>query len=107
MYTLWINIKERCLNPNHPHFDDYGERGITVCQEWASSFKTFIEYILENLGEKPPVPENVDFERYWSIDRIDNNKGYEPENIKWSDPVTQKLNQRPRRYWKKPKEAVV
>ena len=105
LYSLWINIRERCHNPNHPRFTDYGGRGITVYHEWDSSFEIFLDYILNELGERPPLIEGYD--RYWSIDRIDNAKGYEPDNIRWSDPTTQKLNQRPRRWWKRPKEVAV
>jgi len=45
MYTLWLNIRERCNNSNHPHFSDYGGRGIKIFPEWENSFETFIKYI--------------------------------------------------------------
>jgi len=104
MYTLWLNIRERCNNSNHPHFSDYGGRGIKIFPEWENSFETFIKYILENIGERPPIIEG--YKRYWSIDRINNDGNYEPENIKWSNPSEQKKNQRKRRYWKKPVEEL-
>lgn len=105
LYTLWINIKERCGNPNHPHFEDYGGRGITICDEWKDSFETFVNYIISTIGEKPPKVEG--YKRYWSLDRTDNNGYYKPGNIRWSDPTSQKLNQRPRRWHKRPVEGTV
>lgn len=101
IYNLWINIVQRCINPNHPYFCDYGKRGISVCQQWKDSFKTFSNDISATTGEKPPL--RAGYKRYWSIDRINNDGNYEIGNVRWSDPTTQKLNQRKRRWWKKPK----
>jgi hypothetical protein len=105
LYTLWVNTRERCHNPNHPKFEDYGGRGITVFPKWRESFELFIEDLFSVAGERPP---NVaGYKRYWSIDRIDNDGNYEPGNIKWSTPFQQKANQRKRRWWKKPTEEGV
>lgn len=99
MYTLWINLRERCSNPNHPRFEDYGGRGITYPSLW-DDFKTFRKDIEISIGPKPPLAEG--YERYWSIDRINNDKSYAVDNIRWANPVTQNNNRRKRRWWKRP-----
>ena len=81
-YTAWINMKQRCLNPNHQAYSYYGGRGITVCEEWINSFEAFYEY----LGDAPS-PEH-------SIDRIDENKNYYPENVEWGTKQTQSFRRR-------------
>jgi hypothetical protein len=99
IYTIWINIKARCARD-----PDYAGRGITVCPKWKDSFMAFFDDIASTIGPKPPLVEG--YERYWSIDRIDNDGNYELGNVRWASPITQKHNQRPRRWWKKPVEAV-
>ena len=81
-YGAWTNAKMRCLNPNHRQFPDYGGRGISFYPEWQSSFTAFFAHA----GFSPPGT---------SLDRIDNNRGYEPGNIRWADAKTQAQNQRP------------
>jgi len=105
LYTLWVNMRERCHNPNNPKYIDYGVRGIEVHLPWRDSFETFIADLFSTAGDRPPNIQG--YKRYWSIDRIDNNGNYEPGNIKWSTPIEQKANQRKRRWWKKPKEEGV
>jgi len=83
LYKRWIRIRERCLNPNAPNFDNYGGRGITVCDEWLNSFIPFRDWALVN-GYKP----------WLQIDRIDNDGDYTPENCRW---ISCKLNQRNKR----------
>ena len=79
-YKIWTAMLDRCRNPNHPSFPDYGGRGITVHPEW-SDFRVF----LRDMGEKPSG---------LSLDRIDNSKGYTPNNCRWATPKTQMRNTR-------------
>lgn len=81
-YHAWGNMIQRCENKNHPEYKNYGGRGIVVCKEWRSSFERFFE----DMGEKPSPK--------FSLDRINNEKGYFKENCRWTDASTQATNQR-------------
>lgn len=83
MYNRWSNMRRRCNDPKQRQYHDYGGRGIKVCPEWDASFQAFMDY----MGE-PPTPDHT-------MDRIDNDKGYEPGNVKWSTYVEQAANKRP------------
>jgi hypothetical protein len=85
LYRCWQNIKEHCLNPKHPVFKHYGGRGITMAPEWINDFPAFHDYINQNLGPRP---------KGRSLDRIENNEGYFPGNLKWSTKSEQNHNQR-------------
>lgn len=79
-YNTWVNITQRCSNPNVPSWKHYGGRGITVCERWQD-FANF----LADMGERP---EGL------SIERIDNDAGYSPENCVWADQKAQTRNKR-------------
>lgn len=74
-------MKDRCCNPRSKDWHNYGGRGITICDRWRLSFASF----LEDMGEKPAGT---------SIDRIDNEQGYYPENCRWATPKEQRANSR-------------
>lgn len=82
VYRTWCHMKDRCHNENNKSYVYYGARGIFVCDEWRKSFLSFFNHI----GE-PPSPKH-------QIDRIDNSKGYEPNNVRWVLPSTNNQNRR-------------
>ena len=81
-YKTWLGIKSRCLNPKNEAYNNYGGRGIKICDRWLNSFENFYA----DMGLKPS-------EEY-SIDRIDNNGHYEPGNCKWNTFEEQQNNKR-------------
>jgi hypothetical protein len=72
----------RCYNPKNPRYADYGGRGITVCDAWRHDFSAF----LADMGRRPSKEH--------SLDRIDNDKGYSPDNCRWALPAEQMTNLR-------------
>lgn len=81
-YRTWKSMKSRCYNKNNKDYPNYGGRGIIVCERWLHSYENF----LEDIGRKPS--------KEYSIDRIDVNGNYEPNNCRWATPYEQRINQR-------------
>lgn len=79
-YRTWASMKYRCTTQTHASFKRYGARGIDVCPEWMSGFEAFYK----DMGERPGPG--------YSLDRIDNNKGYNKENCRWATKKEQMLN---------------
>lgn len=80
-YTSWASMIQRCCNPNSAVFRLYGARGITVCDAWLGSFEAFFA----DMGPRPPG---------YSLERIDNDKGYCPSNCRWASQSEQMKNTR-------------
>ena len=91
LYRIWTNMKTRCYNPKCIAYERYGGRGITVCDEWLHDYSAFRTWALEN-------GYNEDL----SIDRVDNNDGYHPNNCRWATVKEQNSNRRTRRWQKRP-----
>lgn len=83
-YNIWNLMISRCENKNNKNYPQYGGRGILVCDRWRNSFSSF----LKDMGECPSD---------YTIERLDNDKGYEPQNCVWATRLTQANNQRARK----------
>lgn len=82
LYKVWTAIKQRCLNPDDSAYHNYGARGIAIADEWRNDYAAFAEY----MGERPSDQHTVE--------RIDNNRGYEPGNVCWATRSEQLRNKR-------------
>ena len=99
-FGVWHSMKQRCTDPNHHAYRNYGGRGINVCDRWLKGFENF----WEDMG--PTWEKGLD------LDRIDNNKGYSPENCWWTSRRQNCRNKRNNRmietpYWKLPLSVAV
>jgi hypothetical protein len=82
-------MRRRCTNPDHARYSDYGGRGISVYPEWRNDFWAFVR----DVGERPEG-KTKGGRAYWQLDRIDNDKNYEPGNVRWATPTEQVHNRR-------------
>lgn len=81
LYSIWIDMKRRCYNKDRNNYKYYGARGVKVCKEWKKDFRNFQDWALKN-GYKDTL----------TIDRIDYNKDYQPDNCRWTTIFEQNNN---------------
>lgn len=86
LFNIWKNMIQRCTNPRNHAYADYGGRGIKVCQKWLTSFKDYFD----DIGLPP--------DNSYELDRIDNDKGYEPGNVRYVTHRDNMMNVRNNRY---------
>ena len=87
--STWKNMKKRCNYPNASEYENYGGRGISVCKEWSNNFQSFYDWAINNNWSKE-----------LTIDRIDTNGNYCPENCRWANVETQMNNMTKNHYIK-------
>lgn len=91
LYQVYNGMISRCYNKNHPHYELWGGRGITVCDEWRTNYQAFRKWAYEN-----GYDDSKD-RKLQSLDRINNNGNYEPSNCRWASMKEQNNNKRPKK----------
>jgi hypothetical protein len=92
LHGIWTAMKSRCYNPHNKRYKYYGERGISVCDEWSNSYSVFRKWALAN-GYDENAPRGV-----CTIDRIDVDGNYEPSNCRWVDNKTNAQNKQKQKH---------
>lgn len=88
LYRVWGGMKKRCFDTNSPAYKHYGGRGITVCEEWRSDFAAFRAWAMQNGYDENAKRGDC------TIDRIDVNGNYTPDNCRWVSVAVQNRNKR-------------
>lgn len=87
IYRIWSGMKDRCCNPNSKYWKNYGGRGISVCDDWKTSFESFYEWSMDN-----------GYTQELTLDRVNNDGNYEPSNCRWATMKEQSNNKRTNHY---------
>lgn len=82
LYSIWCGMKKRCYTPSCDSYPYYGGRGIKVCDKWKNNFSAFVA----DMGDRPQGT---------TLDRVDGDRDYSPENCRWADHSTQMKNRKP------------
>lgn len=88
LFKIWDGMCRRCHDPENRRYGDYGARGITVWEPWRASPTEFVSWVEVELGPRPAGH---------TLDRVDNDSGYQPGNLRWASWITQNNNRRPAR----------